>query len=458
MAVAVSEALSDDFRGALLSPETDGYDQARALYNGMIDKRPALIARCADVADVIRAVDHARRDGALLAVRGGGHNGAGLGSCDDGLVVDLSGMRGIRVDPEAGTVRVEGGCTWGDVDHATHRFGMATPAGIISTTGVGGLTLGGGVGHLTRRYGLTIDSLLEADVVLADGTLVTASEERDPDLFWALRGGGGNFGVVTSFLFRLHPVHTVVGGPTLWPLEMTPEVMRFYDRFMADAPDDLNGFFAFMTVPPALPFPEHLHMQKVCGVVWCYTGPREQADDVLGPIADFGPPALHGVQPMSFPALQSTFDELYPPGLQWYWRADFVGELSDEAIERNLEHAARMPTMLSGMHLYPMDGAAHRVGPSDTAFAYRDARWIQVMVGVDPDPAKRAALRQWTVDYWEAVHPHSAGGAYVNFLMDEGEERVRATYRGNYGRLAEIKARYDPENVFRVNQNVTPAG
>jgi FAD/FMN-containing dehydrogenase len=334
---------------------------------------------------------------------------------------------------------------------------MATPAGIISTTGVGGLTLGGGIGHLTRGFGLTIDSLLEADVVLADGTLVTASEERNPDLFWALRGGGGNFGVVTSFLFRLHPVHTVVGGPTLWPLEMTPEVMRFYDRFVANAPEDLNGFFAFMTVPPVPPFPEHLHMQKVCGVVWCYTGPQEEAGDVLAPIADFGPPALHGVQAMPFPALQSAFDAIYPPGLQWYWRADFVRELSDEAIEHNLEHATRMPTMLSGMHLYPIDGAAHRVSPSDTAFAYRDARWTQVMVGVDPDPANRAALRQWTVDYWNAAHPYSAGGAYVNFLMDEGGERVEATYRGNYDRLAAIKARYDPENVFRVNQNVAPA-
>jgi FAD/FMN-containing dehydrogenase len=457
MTVAVSETLADDFRGTLLSPDADGYDQARALYNGMIDKRPALIARCADVADVIRAVDHARRASMLLAVRGGGHNGAGLGSCDDGLVLDLSGMRGIRVDPEAATVRVHGGCTWGDVDHATHAFGMATPAGIISTTGVGGLTLGGGIGHLTRGFGLTIDSLLEADVVLADGTLVTASEERNPDLFWALRGGGGNFGVVTSFLFRLHPVHTVVGGPTLWPLEMTPEVMRFYDRFVANAPEDLNGFFAFMTVPPVPPFPEHLHMQKVCGVVWCYTGPQEEAGDVLAPIADFGPPALHGVQAMPFPALQSAFDAIYPPGLQWYWRADFVRELSDEAIEHNLEHATRMPTMLSGMHLYPIDGAAHRVSPSDTAFAYRDARWTQVMVGVDPDPANRAALRQWTVDYWNAVHPYSAGGAYVNFLMDEGGERVEATYRGNYDRLAAIKARYDPENVFRVDQNVAPA-
>jgi FAD/FMN-containing dehydrogenase len=457
MTVAVAETLADGFRGTLLGPDTDGYDQARALYNGMIDKRPALIARCADVADVIRSVDHARRAGMRLAVRGGGHNGAGLGSCDDGLVLDLSAMRGIRVDPQAATVRVQGGCTWGDVDHATHAFGMATPAGIISTTGVGGLTLGGGIGHLTRRFGLTIDSLLEADVVLADGTLVTASEERHPDLFWALRGGGGNFGVVTSFLFRLHPVHTVVGGPTLWPLKMTPEVMRFYDQFIAEAPEDLNGFFAFMTVPPVPPFPEHLHMEKVCGVVWCYTGPQGEAGDVLAPIADFGPPALHGVQPMPFPALQSAFDALYPPGLQWYWRADFVSELSDQAIEQNLEHAARMPTMLSGMHLYPIDGAAHRVAPSDTAFAYRDARWIQVMVGVDPNPAERAAVRQWTVDYRDAVHQYSAGGAYVNFLMDEGEERVRATYRGNYDRLAAIKARYDPENVFRVNQNVAPA-
>ncbi len=296
-------------------------------------------------------------------------------------MIDLGPMNGVRVDPRAKTVRVEGGATWGQVDHATHAFGLAVPSGIISTTGVGGLTLGGGLGHLTRKYGLTIDNLLEADVVLASGELVTASEEQHPDLFWAIRGGGGNFGVVTSFLFRGQPVDTVVGGPTLWTLEQAPEVMRWYREFILNAPEDLNGFFAFMTVPPAPPFPEALHLQKMCGVVWCYTGPQDRAEEVFAPIRDFGPPALYGVQAMPFPALQSAFDGLYPPGHQWYWRADFVKELSDEAIERHLAFARTLPTMQSTMHLYPINGAAHRVGQQDTAWSYRDATWGEVIVG-----------------------------------------------------------------------------
>jgi FAD/FMN-containing dehydrogenase len=450
-------ALEEALRGELVRPDSAGYDEARKLYNGMIDKRPALIARCRDAADVIAAVNHARAEGLTLAVRGGGHNGAGLGSCDDGLVIDLSPMRGIRVDPEARTVRAQGGCTWGDVDHATHAFGLATPSGIISTTGVGGLTLGGGLGHLTRGCGLAIDNVLEADVVLADGSLVRASEDSNPDLFWAIRGGGGNFGVVTSFLFRLHPVAIVNGGPTLWPLEMAGEVMRWYREFLPSAPDELTGFFAFLVVPPADPFPEELHMQKMCGVIWCHTGSEAEAEELLGPARELGPPALHGVQPMPFPALQSAFDELYAPGHQWYWRADFVEELSDEAIERHIEHGSKMPTMHSTMHLYPIDGVASRVGNTDTPWAYRDAHWAQVIVGVDPDPAKADELKDWTVGYWEALHPHSAGGAYVNFLGEgEGQDRVKATYGDNYARLAEIKGRYDPDNLFRTNQNIRP--
>src|SRR5436190_12892281 len=309
----------------------------------MIDKRPALIARCRDTADVIAAVNHARAEGLTLAVRGGGHNGAGLGSVDDGLVVDLSPMRGIRVDPEASTVRAQGGCTWGDVDHATHAFGLATPSGIISTTGVGGLTLGGGLGHLTRSCGLAIDNLLEADVVLADGSLVRASEDSHPDLFWAIRGGGGNFGVVTSFLFRLHPVGMVNAGPTLWPMERASEVLRWYREFLPSAPEELNGFFAFLTVPPAAPFPDELHMQKMCGVVWCHTGSEEEATAALAPARALEP-ALYGVQPMPFPAIQSAFDALYSPGDQWYWRADLVKEIPDEAVERHVEHASKLPT------------------------------------------------------------------------------------------------------------------
>lgn len=453
---AVTGGLAAELRGQLIRPSDPDYEQARRVYNGMIDKHPALIARCADAADVIAAVNFGRDQDLDIAIRGGAHNGAGLGTCNGGLVIDLSPMRGVRVDPEARTAEVAGGATLGDVDHATHAFGLALPTGIISTTGMG-LVLGGGIGHLSRKYGLAVDNLLAADVVLADGSLVTASPDSHDDLFWALRGGGGNFGVVTSFTFALHPVGTVVGGPTLWPLDQAADVMRFYREFLPNAPEDLNGFFAFLTVPPDPMFPENLHLQKMCGVVWCYTGPPEQADEVFAPVRDVPALALDGIQTLPLPALQSVFDALYPPGLQWYWRADFVRELSDGAISRHVEHATRLPSMHSTMHLYPIDGAVHRVGPDETAFSYRDATWAEVIVGVDPDPANAAAITSWTVDYWDAVHPYSAGGAYVNFLMDEGQERVQATYRGNYDRLAAIKGAYDPTNLFHVNQNIQPS-
>jgi FAD/FMN-containing dehydrogenase len=449
--------LASDFTGQLISPDDSGYDEARKVYNGMIDRRPGLIARCTNAKDVAAAVDFARRERALVSIRGGGHNAGGLGVCDDGLVIDLSPMRDIDVDPDAGTVRVQGGATWGEVDRATHEHGLAVPSGIISTTGVGGLTLGGGLGHLSRRHGLAIDNLLAADVVLADGSAVTASEDENQDLFWALRGGGGNFGAVTSFLFRGNPVDTVLAGPMFWSLDQTEEVLRFYDEFLASAPRDVNGFFAFLTVPPGDPFPAELHMRKVCGVVWCCTGDLEQAEEALRPAREFGPPLLDGVAPVPFPGIQSAFDEVYPPGLQWYWRADFVDELPDEAVAAHVQHGAELPSMHSTMHLYPIDGAVHDVGSDETAFAYRDSRWAEVIVGVDPDPANAAAITDWTKRYWDALHPHSAGGAYVNFLMhDEGSGRVKATYRGNYDRLVEVKQRYDPDNLFRVNQNIAP--
>lgn len=451
------DSLKASLRGQVIEPEDALYETTRKVYNGMIDRRPRLIARCADVSDVITALRFGREHGLLVAVRGGGHNAGGLGSCDDGLVIDLSPMRFTRVDPAARTVLVGGGATWGDVDHATHGFGMATPSGIISTTGVGGLTLGGGLGHLTRKCGLSIDNLLGADVVLADGRFVTVGPDEHPDLFWALRGGGGNFGIVTSFLFRLHPISTVHGGPTLWELDEAAEVMQWYREFIAVAPDDINGFFAFLTVPPAPPFPAQLHMKRMCGVVWCYTGPADRFEEHFKPVRRFRPPALDLVGPMPHPALQSMFDGLYPPGLQWYWRADFVKELSDEAIGQHVKYGASLPTMHSTMHLYPVNGAAHRAGKNDTAWSYRDATWAQVMVGVDPDPANKDRIVKWTKDYWEAVHPYSAGGAYVNFMMEEGEDRVKATYRDNYARLAAMKKKYDPTNVFRVNQNIKPA-
>jgi hypothetical protein len=393
-------------RGKLVQTGDENYDEARKVYNAMIDKRPRLIAYCNDVADVITSVNFTRENNLLTAIRGGGHNGGGLGICDDGLVIDLSNMNGIRVDPEERTAQVEGGCKWGDVDHATHAFGMATPSGIISTTGVAGLTLGGGMGHLSRKYGLSIDNLLSADMVLADGRFVTVSENNHPDLFWAIRGGGGNFGVATSFKFRLHPVSTIIGGPTLWQLDKARDVMKWYRDFIVNTPEDLSGFFAFLTVPPAPPFPEKLHMQKMCGVVWCFTGPADQAEEIFRPVREFGPPDLYGIHDMPFPALQGAFDGLYPPGLQWYWRADFVNELSDEAIEQHLKFG-KVPTMHSTMHLYPIDGMAHRIGNNDTAFNYREANWSQVIVGVDPDPANKDQITNWTKQYFDALHPYS---------------------------------------------------
>ena len=452
------EEFKASLRGQLIQPSDEDYKEACKIYNAMIDRRPGMIARCANVADVMAAVNFARENNTLVAIRGGGHNGPGLGTCDEGLVIDLSPIKYTRVDPQARTVQVGGGCTWGDVDHATHAFGLATPSGIVSTTGVGGLTLGGGHGYLTRKYGLTIDNLLAADMVLADGSFVTASAEENKDLFWAIRGGGGNFGVVTEFRFRLHPVHTIIGGPTLWHREQTTEVMQWFRDYMEQAPEDLYGFFAILTVPPGPPFPEELHLKKMCGVVWCYTGPEAEAEEVFQPIREFGPPAMYGIQPMPYPALQGAFDALYPPGLQWYWKGDFVNELSDEAIALHVKHGYEMPSFHSTMHLYPIDGKAHQVGPDDTPWAYRKAKWSKVIAGVDPDPANTEAISAWAKEYWEALHPHSAGGAYVNFMMEEGEDRVKATYGSNYGRLAAIKQKYDPTNLFRVNQNIRPAG
>jgi hypothetical protein len=455
MSSLAPSALEAAMRGSLTAPGDPDYDERRALHNAMIDRRPALIARCTDAADVIAAVGHARSEGLPLAIRGGGHNGAGLGSVDDGLVIDLSGMRGVIVDPVSKVARVLGGSLLGDVDHATHPFGLALPSGIISTTGVGGITLGGGLGHLTRGGGLTIDNLIAADVVLADGRLVRTSESEQPDLFWALRGGGGNFGVVVSFSFSLQEVGDVLAGPTLWPMEAAPAVMRAFDTFIATAPEIVGGFFLFLEVPPGPPFPEHLHGKRMCGIAWCVTDP--EATDVFDDVLSVAAPALHGVQRMPFPMWNSGFDGLYPPGHQWYWRADFFKELTDEAIALHCEHAAKQPTMQSSMHLYPVNGAAARVGKDDTAWAYRDAKYGQVIIGVDPDPAKAGTLRDWTVAYHEALHPHSMGGAYVNMMMDEGQERVRASYGDHYDRLAAIKAEYDPGNLFRVNQNIAPA-
>ncbi|MFZ0732752.1 MAG: FAD-binding oxidoreductase [Candidatus Sulfotelmatobacter sp.] len=444
-------------RGQIILPEDAAYDAARRVYNGMIDKRPKLIVRAVDVADVIAALCYGRENGLLTAIRGGGHSGAGLGTCDGGLVIDVSPMKGVRVDPAARTVRVAAGCVWGDVDHATHAFGMAAPCGFVSTTGVAGLTLGGGIGYLTRRYGLTIDNLLSVDMVLADGRFVTASSIENEDLFWAIRGGGGNFGVVTSFEFRLHPVSTVQFGPTFWPLEQAADVLKSYRSFIQTAPEEISGFFAFLVIPPAPMFPENLHMKKVCAIVWCSTASAEETEKATRPMRSVGTPLLDAVGPAPFPAAQSTFDGLFAPGMQWYWRADNFTELTDAAIAKHVEHGSNLPTMLSTMHLYPVNGAAQRVRKDDTAYSFREALFAEVIVGVDPDPANAGVITDWCKSYYDALHPYSAGGAYVNFMMDEGEERIQASFRDNYARLAAIKKKYDPTNFFRVNQNIKPA-
>jgi hypothetical protein len=449
--------LKSQLRGELIEPSDERYEEARKVYNAMISRKPRLIAYCTDVADVMAAIRFASQHDLLVSVRGGGHNAGGLGVCDDGIVVDLSQIKYVHVDPAARTVRVGGGSTWADVDHGTHAFGLAVPSGVISTTGVGGLTLGGGMGHLTRQYGLTIDNLLAADVVLADGTFVTADADQNSDLFWAIRGGGGNFGVVTSFLFQAHPVSTVCAGPMLWELDHAADIMKWYREFIVQAPEEINGFFAFITVPPAPPFPEALHFKKMCAIVWCYNGGLEQANEILEPLRSFRSPSFEFFAPMPFPMLQGMFDGLYTPGLQWYWKADFVNELSDEAIALHVKHGSDLPTLHSTMHLYPINGAAHKPGRNDTPWSHRNAVWSEVIVGVDPDPANQDRITSWAKAYWEALHPYGTGGAYVNFMMDgEGEDRIRATYQDNFDKLVKLKERYDPTNFFRVNQNIPP--
>jgi hypothetical protein len=426
----------------------------------MIDKRPRIIARCVDVADVITAVNFGRDRDLLIAVRGGGHNGPGLSSCDDGLMVDLSLMKGIHIDGANKTVRVEPGCTSGDVDHATHAFGLAVPFGIVSTTGVAGLTVGGGTGYLTRRYGLTVDNLLEADVVLADGSFVTASPKEHGDLFWALCGGGGNFGVVTSFLFQAHPVSTVYAGPIFWDAIHAKAVMQAYRDYLPQAPEELGIFVGLKTVPSMEPFPTEGWGKRACAIVGAYNGPADDGQKALAPILDAVPaPIFNWMSEMPFPAIQGLFDPFFPKGLQWYWKGDFVAALSDEAIDTHIAQAANAPSELSLMHLYPIDGAVQRVPADATAWNVRNARWSMVIAGIDPDPGKAQALKTWGRSYWQAVHPFNLEGAYVNFMMDdEIEGRVQASYGANYGRLASIKAKYDPHNVFRVNQNIQPRG
>jgi FAD/FMN-containing dehydrogenase len=451
------EGLKSQVRGDVIAPGDERYDGARRVYNAMIDKRPALVVRCADLADVIAAVKTARTMNLAVAIRGGGHSVPGFGTADDAVVVDLERLKGIRVDPTSKTVRAEGGCTWGDFNHATYAFGMATTGGIISTTGIAGLTLGGGIGYLTRGAGLSLDNLISADVVLADGSFVTANEMQYSDLFWALRGGGGNFGVVTSLEYKLHSVKDIVGGVIFFEVEDAPKVMRAYNKYITDAPRELGAFFAWQIAPP-LPFiPENRHGDTFCGIVVCWTGPPDQAKKAIAPLREAAHVVAEFVGPMPYPALNSMFDGLVPPGLQHYWKAVYVRDLTDGAIEAHMKFGPKVPVVNSTIHIYPINGAVHDVSPDSTAFGHRDAKYATVIAGMWPDPAQNEANIRYVKDYYAALAPHSEPGGYINFAAADDTDRVGANFGRNFEQLRKVKAKYDPQNRFRINQNITPA-
>ena len=456
MGMAVVDALRERVRGSVITADDEGYEEARRVYNAMIDRRPLAVVRCANAGDVMATVDAARENGLDLAVRGGSHSVPGFGTCDGGLVIDLSLLRGVRVDPSTLTARVEGGATWGDLNAATYPFGLAVTGGIISTTGVGGLTLGGGIGYLARGLGLSCDNLVSADVVTADGRFRVASEKEHDDLFWALRGGSGNFGVVTSFEFRLHPVKDIYGGVMFYELDRAGDVLRFFRDYIRDAPEQMGGFPAFQIAPP-LPFiPENRHGEPFVAIVACWAGDLADGERQFRPFRDVAPIVAEMVGPMPSPALNSAFDALVPPGLQHYWKASFNTELTDEAIAGHLQHGPKLPAVNSTVHIYPINGACHRVPGDATAFAYRDATFATVIAGMWPDPAANEANTQWVRDYYAATAPHSEEGGYINFMAADDQDRIRANYKGNYDRLVEVKRRYDPDNLFHLNQNIKP--
>ncbi len=450
------DSLRAQVRGDVIAADDEGFEQARAVYNAMIDKHPVVVTRPVNAGDVIAAVNFARESQLPIAVRGGGHSVPGFGTCDGGVVVDLSRMRGVRVDPEKRTARAEGGATWGDFNSATYPFGLATTGGIISTTGVAGLTLGGGIGYLARGYGLSLDNLMSADIVTADGKFLIASEEENQDLFWAIRGGGGNFGVVTSFEFRVHPVKDIYGGPMFYELKHIKDVLTFYRDYIKDAPEEMGCFPAFQIAPP-LPFiPENRHGDTFVAMVACWAGPLDQGEKALKPFHDVAPVVAEFVGPMPYPALNSAFDALVPPGLQHYWKANFVKELTDEAIMAHVEHGPKVPAVNSTMHIYPINGACHRVASDATAFGHRDANFATVIAGMWPDPTHNQANIKWVRDYYDATSPYSEEGGYINFAADDDQNRVPANFGKNYNRLVQVKKKYDPHNLFRFNQNIRP--
>ena len=456
MSNPTTEHLRARVSGPVITPGDDGYDEARRVYNAMIDRRPAVIVRCTNAADVTAAVDFARENGLALAVRGGGHSVPGFGTVDGGVVADLSGMRAVTVDPAKRTARAEGGATWGDFNEATAAFGLATTGGIISTTGVAGLTLGGGIGYLARGFGLSCDNLVSAEIVTADGKMVTASENEHADLFWAIRGGGGNFGVATALTFQLHPVKEIYGGPMFFAMKDAETVLRYYRDFIATASEQFGGFPAFQ-IAPALPFiPEDRHGETFLAFIACWAGPVDEGERILKPLHDVAEVVAEHVGPMPYPALNGAFDALVPAGLQHYWKANFVRELTDDAIAAHLVHGPRVPTVNSTVHIYPINGACNRVAADATAFAYRDATFAPVIAGMWPDATQNDANIKWVRDYYAATAPLSEEGGYINFMAGDDQDRIKANYRGNYPRLVDVKRRYDPDNLFRVNQNIKP--
>ncbi len=456
MVTLTLDKLREQVRGDVIAAADPGYDEARKVYNAMIDRRPEVVVRAVNAGDVMASVNFAREGRLPIAIRGGGHSVPGFGTCDGGVVVDLARMRGVHVDPKARTARAEGGATWGDFNAATNAFGLASTGGIVSTTGVGGLTLGGGIGYLARGFGLSLDNLISADVVTADGSFQVASEKENEDLFWAIRGGSSNFGVVTSFEFRVHPVKDIYGGVMFYELKHVGDILRFYRQFISDAPEELGAFPGFQIAPP-LPFiPEKLHGETFIVIVGCWAGPVDQGEKAFKPFHDVAPVVAEMVGPMPYPALNSAFDGLYPHGLQHYWKANFVKELTDDAIAAHIEHGAKVPVVNSTVHIYPINGACHRVASDDTAFAYRDANFATVIAGMWPDPAQNQANIKWVRDYYDATAPLSEEGGYINFMAEDDQGRIKANYRGNYGRLVEVKRKYDPDNLFRVNQNIKP--
>ncbi|MGP0031263.1 MAG: FAD-binding oxidoreductase [Acidimicrobiales bacterium] len=457
MAQSVVDKLRSETSAQVIGPPDPGYAEARRVYNGMIDKQPAAVVCCRNTADVAAAIRVARQEGLDLSVRGGGHSAPGFGTNDGGIVADLSPLQDVVVDRDARTARAGGGCTWKSFNEATHAHGLATTGGIIGSTGIAGLTLGGGIGYLSRRYGLSCDNLLSAEVVTADGSVVVASESEHTDLFWALRGGGGNFGVVATFEYRLHPVAEIYGGPIAYPVDRAEDLVKFYREYIAEAPEDLGGFLGFHLAPP-LPFlPEEWHFKNVCLVVTCWAGPITEGEKMIKPFLDAVPPVGSHVGPMPYPALNTAFDELLPKGLQHYWKASFARELSDGAAKVHAEHGAKVPSIQTAVHLYPINGAVQRVSADETAFAYRDVGFSPVIAGMWEDPANNEQNIAWVRAYHEALRPYSVQGGYVNFMDGDDQGRIEDNYSGNYGRLATIKAKYDPDNVFHVNHNIEPA-